>query len=167
MNTPEQFDNAAEQWLRHRFTSDPQTLQRIAQRVRENLEKLGGYVSSSSYERAYLELTASGAIKPFKGTVTDHVAAEAPAIPENVIHFIEHASAFEQRKRYSTDPAFKKQYDAYANQKLKEQIAQESSGSTLTVEEYRTLPSHIVAQRHRKEKAFRASVDALIAKGLI
>ena len=82
MSTSYEFDNAAEQWLRnHRFSSDPQALTKIAQRVRENLDKLGGYVSASSYERAYLELTASGAIKPFRGTVTEHVAAETPADP--------------------------------------------------------------------------------------
>jgi hypothetical protein len=53
--TQHDFDNAAEQWMRqHRFTSDPQTLKRIGLRVQENLEKLGGYVSSSSYERAQI-----------------------------------------------------------------------------------------------------------------
>jgi hypothetical protein len=170
MNTPEQFDNAAEQWLRnHRFSSDPQALTKIAQRVRENLDKLGGYVSASSYERAYLELTASGAIKPFRGTVDEHVAAETPAIPADIVSWIENprVSAFEQRRRYSTDPQFKRYYDLYANQQLKQKIAQESSGSTLTVEEYRKLPAATVAKRYHSDRNFRAGVDALIAEGRI
>jgi hypothetical protein len=169
MSTPEQFDNAFEQWLRgHRYTDNAQVIAKIAQRVRENLEQLGGIVAAASFERAYLELLAEKAIRPFRGTVYDSVAAETPAgIPADMLHLIEHGSAFEQRRRYSQDAVFKKHYDAYATQQLKEKIAQESSGSDLTVDEYRKLPAYTVAQRYRKEKAFRASVDAMIAQGLI
>jgi hypothetical protein len=165
----EQFENAFEQWLRnHRYTADQQTIVKIGQRVHENLEKLGGVVAAASFERAYLELVSSGSIRPFKGTVTDHVAAEAPAgIPQDVIHFIEHGSAFEQRRRYSNDPVFKKQYDAYATQQLKEKIAAESGERPLSVEDYRKLPAAQVAQRYHKDRGFRAQVDALIAQGLI
>jgi hypothetical protein len=164
----EQFENAFEQWLRgHRYTNDAQTIVKIGQRVRENLERLGGIVAASSFERGYLELVAEKAIRPFRGTVTEHVAAKTPAIPQDVIHFIEHGSAFEQRRRYSNDPVFKKQYDAYANQQLKEKIAQESGANGLSVEEYSKLPAVVVAQRYRKEKVFRAQVDALIAQGKI
>ena len=99
MNTQQDFDNAAEQWLRtHRYTADTQVLERIALRVRENLEQLGGYVSSSSFERAYLELVSEKAIQPFRGTVTEHAAAEVTAIPQDAVDFIEQASAVEQRK---------------------------------------------------------------------
>jgi hypothetical protein len=164
----EQFENAFEQWIRGRYTNDAQTITKIGQRVHENLERLGGIPAAASFERAYLELVAEKSIRPFRGTVTDHVAADAaPAIPDEVIHFIEHASAFEQRRRYSQDAVFKKHYDAYANQQLKQKIAQESSGSTLTVEEYRKLPAATVAKRYHSDRNFRAAVDALIAEGRI
>jgi hypothetical protein len=172
-NTQEQFDHAAEQWLlKHRYTSDAQTLSRIANRVRENLEKLGGYISTSSFERAYLELLNEKSIKPFRGSITEHAAAatDSQTIPPEIVEFIEssHVSAFEQRRRYANDKEFRRYYDLYSTQKLKEQSAQESGANgSLSVEEYRKLPAATVAQRYLKDRAFRASVDALIASGQI
>lgn len=164
----EQFENAFEQWLRgHRYTDDAQTIKKIGQRVHENLERLGGVVAVASFERAYLELVSEKAIKSFRGTVGEVVAAETPTLPQDVIHFIEHASAFEQRRRYSQDAVFKKQYDTYANAQLKQQIAQESSGSTLSVEDYRKLPAATVAKRYHSDRIFRTAVDKLIAEGKI
>ena len=161
MNTERDFDNAAEQWLRtHRYTADTQVLERIALRVRENLEQLGGYVSSSSFERAYLELVSEKAIQPFRGTVTEHAAAEVTAIPQDAVDFIEQASAVEQRKRYASDSAFRRHYDAYTTNRR-------SSVINLDVESYRKLPAAVVAQHYRTGREFRAGVDALIAQGKI
>jgi hypothetical protein len=171
MNTEQDFDNAADQWLRqHRFTSDAQTLQRIALRVRENLEKLGGYVSISSYERGYLELVAERKIQPFRGTVSQHVAAEsAPAIPQEIIDWIENprVSSFEQRKRYSQDPQFKRYYDLYASLQLKAKVAAEQNEETLTVEEYNSMRAVDVARKYRASAAFKRGVDRLVAEGKI
>jgi hypothetical protein len=57
--------------LNKRFTPDATANAAVRLRVQENLEQLGGYVSFASFERAYLELTASGAINPFHGTVAE------------------------------------------------------------------------------------------------
>jgi hypothetical protein len=170
MSYEHDFDNAADQWLRnHRYTADPQTLQRIAERVRQNLEQLGGVCAAASFERAYLELVAEKKIQPFRGTVTDHVAAEA--IPADVIAWIENPriSAFEQRRRYSSDPVFRKQFDLYTKQQLQQQVAQEQAGVSLTVEEYRRIPAAQIAQKYHKDvpRGFRAAVDKLISEGRI
>jgi hypothetical protein len=169
MSTPEQIDNAFEQWLRnHRYTADAQTIVKIGQRVHENLERLGGIVAASSFERAYLELTASGAIRPFRGTVSEIAAAETPAgIPADVIHFIEHGSAFQQRLKYSNDPVFKKQFDTYANQQLKARVAAEESEESLTVEQYNSMPAIDVARKYRSSAAFKRGVDNLVKRNLI
>src|SRR5580692_9989877 len=100
MNTQEQFDTAAEQWLReYRYTGDPQVLAQISHRVRDLLDQNGGYISVAHFERAYLGLVNEGAIKPFRDPLNSQ-SAGAPAIPQDVIDFIEHGSAFEQRRRY-------------------------------------------------------------------
>jgi hypothetical protein len=164
MNTERDFDNAAEQWLRkHRYTGDTQVLAKISRRVHALLEQNGGYVSTAHYHRAYLELVAEKSIQPFRGTVTEHVSAAA-AIPQDAIDLIERGSAFEQRRRYANDPAFKRHYDAYVGQ---QKTAQESPSGALSVEEYGRLPAAIVAQRYQEDRLFKASVDKLIAEGKI
>ena len=156
-----QFDTAAEQWLRkHRYTGDTQVLAKISQRVRDLLEQNGGYVSTAHFERAYLGLVNEGAIKPFRGTVTEHAAAEVTAIPQDIVDFIQQASAVEQRKRYASDSAFRRHYDAHTTNRR-------SSVINLDVESYRKLPAAVVAQRYRADREFRAGVDALIAQGKI
>jgi hypothetical protein len=168
MNTQQDFDNAAEQWLRqHRFTSDPQTLNRIGLRVQENLEKLGGYVSSSSYERAYLELVAEKAIKPFRGTVSEH-ASVAPAVSPEIIEFIENprTSAWEMSRRYNSDPTFRRQYDLYEKSK-KQRPEQQSGVVSLTAEEYHRIPAVTIAARYQRDRSFKLAVDKLIAEGKI
>jgi hypothetical protein len=169
-NSQEQFDHASEQWLlKHRYTSDSQTLTRIANRVRENLEKFGGYISTAHFERAYLELVNEKSIKPFRGSVTEHAAAESPAIPADIVAFIESStvSAFAQRRRYSQDPVFKKYYDQYATQQLKAQVAAEHSEETLTVEQYNSMRAIDVAKKYRSSAAFKRGVDKLVADGKI
>jgi hypothetical protein len=169
MSYSPEVENAAAQWMvKHRATEDPAVLSKIVERAQENLERLGGFISPSSFERAYLELTFERVIRPFRGSLATKPAA-APLIPQEIVAYIENprVSSFEQRRRYSSDPAFKKFYDLYANQQLKEKISQESSGSTLTVEEYRQLPAAQVAQRYQKDRSFRALVDKLIAEGKI
>jgi hypothetical protein len=165
--SPEVTESAAQWMVKYRATEDPKVLSQIVDRAQENLERLGGRISISSFERAYLELVNEKAIQPFRGTITTKV--DAPAIPQEIVEFIEspRVSAFEQRRRYSTDPAFKKYYDLYANQQLKARIAEESGSTTLSVDDYQRMPSTLVAQKYHRDKGFRAQVDALIAQGLI
>jgi hypothetical protein len=166
MSYDPQTEQAATEWLtKHRFVSDPQSLALIVKRVEELVEELGGYIAPAHFERVYLTLVNDGVIKPFRGTF--ETQQQSAAIPEAVIDFIEHASAFEQRRRYATDREFKKFYDLYANQQLKEKIAQESSGRTLSVEEYNRLPAAQIAKRYQSDRSFKAQVDSLISRGLI
>jgi hypothetical protein len=168
MNTQQDFDNAAEQWLRaHRYTADARALDRIAVRVRDNLEQLGGYISNSSYERAYLELVAEKAIKPFRGTVTEHVST-ASAIPREVIDFIEspRTSAWELDRRYRSDQTFRKQYDLYEKSKGQKQKRHPNVVS-LTAEEYHRIPAATIATRYQRDRSFKTAVDKLIAEGRI
>jgi hypothetical protein len=163
-----EIDRAMQDWmLGKRFTADAKTNAAIRERVEALLES-GGYVSTSHFERAYLELLDEDAIQPFRGALGERPTA-APAIPPDVIAWIENprVSSFEQRRRYSTDKEFKRYYDLYANQQLKAKVAEETSGIALTVEEYRSLPAATLIQRYRREKGFKIAVDALIAKGLI
>jgi len=167
--TKEQFDDAASQWLvKHRATEDAATLSQILTRTRDNLERLGGYPAPSSFERSYLELVSEGVIKSFRGSLMDKPAA-APEIPPDVVAWIENprVSSFEQRRRYATDPQFKKYYDLYANQQLKAKVAEETSGIALTADEYRSLPAATVIQRYRRDRGFKMAVDKLIAEGRI
>jgi len=166
--TPE-IEEAAAQWMvKHRYTSDPQTLAKIVERAQENLERLGGLIAPSSFERAYLELLNEGEIKPFRGTIMEQ-PAPAPLIPPDIVAWIENprVSSFEQRRRYATDPQFKKYYDLYANEQLKKKVAEETAGVSLTAEQYRSIPAQVVIQRYRREKGFKVAVDALIARGEI
>jgi hypothetical protein len=169
MNTQEQFDNAFEQWMRnHRYTGDAQTIVKIGQRVHENLEQLGGIVAASSFERSYLELVAEKAIRPFRGTVDEHVAAETPAIPQDVIDYIENprTSAWEMNRRYRSDPTFRAQYDTYERTKGQNREPQ-STGVSLTAEEYHRILAATIAARYQRDRGFKAAVDKLISEGRI
>src|ERR1700675_1982130 len=120
MNTTEQIDGTMAQWMQtKRFTADAKTNAAIRERVEALLES-GGYVSTSHFERAYLELLNEDVIQPFRGSIAEQPAA-APLIPPDVIAWIENprVSSFEQRRRYATDPQFKKYYDLYLNTQLK------------------------------------------------
>ena len=166
INSEQEIDKVMSQWMvSKRFTPDAKTNASIRQLVEENLEQLGGFVSIASFERAYLELTASGAINPFRGSVAEQPAA-APAIPTEVITLIEspRTTASELRHRYNTDQKFRTQYDAY--QQLKGQ-KQQPGVVSLTAEQYHSLPAQMIVTRYRREPGFKAAVDALIAKGLI
>jgi hypothetical protein len=84
-----------------------------------------------------------------------------------VINFIEHGSAFEQRRRYANDPMFKKQYDAYANAQLKAKVAAEENEETLTVAQYNSMAAIEVAKKYRSSPSFKRGVDKLVAEGKI
>jgi hypothetical protein len=149
MYIEQEIDNAQAQWMRNRrFTPSAQTNALIRREVENYLEEAGGY--------------------PAQGSLAEQPPA-APLIPPHVIAWIESplVSSFEQRRRYSTDKEFKRYYDLYANQQRKAKIAQETSGVTLTVEQYRALPAATVIQRYRREKGFKIAVDKLIAEGRI
>jgi hypothetical protein len=163
MYTKEQFDDAASQWLvKHRATEDAATLSQILTRTRDNLDRLGGYPSPSALERSYLDLVSEGVIKPFRGSLMDKPAA-APEIPPDVIAWIENprVSAFEQRRRYATDPQFKKYYDLYLNTQLKAKVAAEENETLLTVEQYNAMPRIEVVKKYRASAGFRRGVDGL------
>src|SRR5258708_5024293 len=156
---------AASQWMvRHRATEDPAVIAKIVERAQENLERLGGFISPSSFERAYLELISEKAIAPFRGSLADKPTA-TPEIPPDVVTWIEspRTSASDLRHRYNSDPIFRKQYDAYEKTKVGQ------TQVTLSVEEYRKLPAAVVAQNYRRDhpQGFRVAVDKLISAGLI
>ncbi len=164
-----EIDNAQAEWMLHRrFSADATTNALIRGEVENYLEEAGGYPAPAHFERFYLRLLHDGKIQPFKGSLSEQTPS-APLVPPEIVDWIEspRVSSFEQRRRYATDPQFKKYYDLYANQQLKAKVAEETSGVTLTVEEYRSLPAATVIQRYRREKGFKITVDALIAKGLI
>jgi hypothetical protein len=165
-STEQEIDNTMAQWMTSkRFTPDTKTNAAIRQRVEENLEKLGGYPSMASFERAYLELLDEDVIQPFRGALSEHQAA--PAISPDTIAFIEspRTTASELRHRYNTDQTFRKQYDLY--EKTKGQSQGQQSVAPLSVEEYRRLPAAVVVQKYRQNGVFRAQVDSLIKRGLI
>jgi hypothetical protein len=161
-----EVDFAQAQWMTSkRFTPDAKTNAAIRLRVEENLERLGGYPSIASFERAYLELLNQDEIQPFHGSIADQPAA-SPAVSADAIAFIEspRTTASQMRNRYKTDPIFRKEYDVYERTSGQ---TRESSGSTLTVEEYRTMRAADVVQRYRRDAGFRRGVDRLIAQGKI
>lgn len=168
-NEEQEIDNTMAQWMTSkRFSPDATTNAAIRQRVEENLEKLGGYPSIASFERAYLELLNEDAIQPFRGSIAEQPAA-APAIPPDVIAWIENprVSSFEQRRRYATDPQFKKYYDLYLSTQLKAKVAAEERETALTAEQYYAMPRIEVVKKYRSSAGFRRAVDKLIAEGKI
>jgi hypothetical protein len=169
MYNEQEIDNTMAQWMTSkRFTADATTNATVRLRVQENLEQLGGYVSVASFERAYLELLNEDAIQPFRGSIAQQ-PAPAPLIPKEIIDFIEspRVSAFEQRRRYATDPQFKKFYDLYATMQLKAKVAAEETESAITVEQYNAMPRTEVVKKYRSSPSFKRGVDSLIKRGLI
>jgi hypothetical protein len=169
MYNEHEIDQTMQAWMQtKRFTANATTNAAIRERVLENLEQLGGYVSIASFERATLELVAEKVISPFRGSISELPSA-APAIPPDVIAWIEspRVSSFEQRRRYSTDKEFKRYYDLYANQQLKAKVAAEEKEETLTVEAYNSMPRIDVVKRYRSSASFKRGVDRLIAQGKI
>jgi hypothetical protein len=107
-------------------------------------------------------------IQPFRGNVAEQ-PAPAPPIPPDVIAWIEspRVSSFEQRRRYATDPQFKKYYDLYLNTQLKAKVAAEEKEEELSVDTYNSMARIDVVKRYRSSPSFKRGVDRLIAKGLI
>lgn len=151
--------------LTHRFTSDPKVNALIRKRVESNLEEYGGYPSVTHFERAYLELCNEKAITPFRGTAAEH--QDTPAIPADVINFIERASAFELRRRYANDKDFRRQYDLYAADEIRKKAEREQNGFVLTVEEYKSLPAATIIRNYRSSPQWKRAIDDLVARGEI
>lgn len=163
------IDQVMTTWMQtKRFTADVTTNAAIRQRVEENLERLGGYPSIASFERAYLELIDQDEIQPFRGSVAEHSTA-APSISPDTIVFIEspRTTASELRRKYNSDPTFRQRYDLY-ERRTKGQTQQPSVVS-LTADDYHRLPAAQIVQSYRSDhpKGFRAAVDSLIKRGLI
>lgn len=156
-----EIQNAAEQWLlTTRATRDSETLSKVVARAREIHQAQGGYISSSHFERAYLELVNEKAIQPFKGNMAQQLAEESAPIPQDVVNFIERASSFELRSKYRTDPQFRRYYDLYQKQ------PKQSQTQELTADEYRRMPSKELQQKLRSP-SFKLQVMKLIAAGQI
>jgi hypothetical protein len=169
INTEQEIDNVMSQWMTSkRFTEDARTNAAIRQRVLENLEQLGGYVSIASFERTYLSLLNEDKIQPFRGSLAEQ-PAPAPLIPQEIIDCITspRISTFEQGRRYANDKEFKRYYDLYATMQLKAQVAAEEKEETLTVEQYNSTPRILVVKKYRSSAGFRRGVDKLIAQGKI
>jgi hypothetical protein len=168
INTEQEIDDVMSQWMQtKRFTANPKVNALIRQRVEQYLEN-GGFVAQAHFERAYLSLLNEDAIQPFRGSISEQ-PAPAPLIPPDVVAWIESSrvSAFEQRRRYATDPQFKKYYDLYANQQLKAKVSAEEAETNLTVEQYNSMPLIEVVKKYRSSAGFRHGVDKLIAEGRI
>jgi hypothetical protein len=166
-NTEQEIDQTMAQWMiNERFTADPKTNALIRQRVELLLES-GGFVSTSHFSRAYLELIDEDEIQPFRGALSEHQAA-TPAVSQDTVVFIEspRTTASALRHRYKTDPAFRKQYDLYETSKGQKQGAGVVS---LTAAEYHQLPAAQIVQNYRTDhpRGFKAAVDSLIKRGLI
>jgi hypothetical protein len=169
MYNEHEIDQTMQAWMQtKRFTASATTNAAIRQRVEENLEKLGGYPSIASFERAYLELRDENAIPEFRGSIAEQPAAP-PLIPPDVIAWIENprVSSFEQRRRYATDPQFKKYYDLYLSTQLKAKVAAEEKEEELSVDTYNTMARIDVVKRYRSSPSFKRGVDLLIKRGLI
>jgi hypothetical protein len=170
-NTTENWMNIALRYFPSRRTiscSPATTNAAIRERVLENLEQLGGYVSIASFERATLELVAENVINPFRGSISEQEAA-APLIPPDVIAWIENprVSSFEQRRRYATDPQFKKYYDLYLSTQLKAKVAAEQKEEELSLETYNSMSRIDVVKKYRSSASFKRGVDRLIEMKLI
>jgi hypothetical protein len=97
-----EIDRTMEAWMTSkRFTQDATANAAVRLRVLQNLEKLGGYPSIASWERAYLELRAENAIPEFRGSVSEH-PAEAPAVTLSAEEY-RRLSATVAKKNYRTD----------------------------------------------------------------
>ena len=169
MYNEHEIDQTMQAWMQtKRFTASATVNAAIRERVLENLEQLGGVVAIASFERAYLELRTENAIPEFRGSLNEQ-PAPAPLIPQDVIDWIENprVSSFEQRRRYATDPQFKKSYDLYLSTQLKAKVVAEESEATLTVETYNAMPRIEVVKRYRSSTSFRRGVDKLIKEGKI
>jgi len=161
MSYAPEVEQAATEWLsKHRFVSDPRSLALIVKRAQELVAELGGYIAVAHFERAYLELVSQGEIKPFRGT---YESQQPPAIPQDVVDFIERSGARELQQRYKTDTTFRAQYDAWEKSKK----SPEASSAPLTAEDYHRISAREVARRYQTDMGFRASVDSLISRGLI
>jgi hypothetical protein len=115
-----------------------------------------------------LELVAENVISPFRGSISEQEAA-APLIPPDVIAWIENprVSSFEQRRRYATDPQFKKYYDLYLSTQLKAKVAAEQKEEELSLETYNSMSRIDVVKKYRSSASFKRGVDRLIEMKLI
>ena len=167
-DTEQEIDNAQAQWMLHRrFSADAKTNALIRGEVENYLEEAGGYPAPAHFERFYLQLLHDGKIQPFRGSLSEQPTA-APAISPDVIAFIEspRTSTSELRRRYSSDPTFRQQYDLYEKSKAQNQ---QPGVVSLTAEEYHRLPAAQIVQNYRSDhpRGFKAAVDKLIAQGKI
>jgi hypothetical protein len=164
-----EIDNAQAEWMLHRrFSADETTNALIRREVENYLEEAGGYPAPAHFERFYLRLLNDGKIQPFKGSLSEQTPS-APLIPPEIVDWIESSrvSSFEQRRRYATDPQFKKYYDLYLSTQLKAKVAAEENETLLTVDQYNAMPRLEVVKKYRSSAGFRRGIDKLIAQGKI
>ena len=104
INSESDIDREFVAWSSERYTADKQVNAKIYSRVLQLLES-GGYVSTSHFARAYLELVNEGIIKPFKGAVP--VLPVAKPRQRLTAEDYNALSAQEVTRRYMRDPVFK------------------------------------------------------------
>jgi hypothetical protein len=159
-----EIQEAATSWLvNKRATSDPRTLALIVQRAEAIHQAQGGYISSSHFERAYLELANEGTIQRFSGSMSAKL--DENEIPREIITFIETASAFQLQRAYKNDAEFRRYYDLWEGSKSPQQ--QQQTHEVLTAELYHRIPAATIARKYQTDSAFRGQVDALIKRGEI
>ena len=165
----EEIDKAQSDWMMNRrFTADPATNALIRGEVENYLEEAGGYPAPAHFERFYLRLLNDGKIQPFRGALSEQ-PPPAPLIPKEIIDWIEspRVSSFEQRRRYATDPQFKKYYDLYLSTQLKAKVAAEQKEEELSVETYNNMSRIEVVKKYRSSPSFKRGVDRLIERKLM
>jgi hypothetical protein len=95
------------------------------------------------------------------------VKDESPQIPTDIIEFIQKAergeiSTYELRRKYMSDRRFRDAYDVWTGL-----ASLAATPVTLTVEDYKRIPSAVAQRRYKQDSAFRAAVDALHASGRV
>ena len=118
-----------------------------------------GFASKSAFSIVLNMMLENGDLLPVKD--------EEPQIPAEIAEFIRKAekgqiSTFELRRRYMSDKQFRDAYDIHSGL-----ASFASQPVTLTVQQFRSMPSAVVQKRYRQEPAFKAAVDALLASGRV
>jgi hypothetical protein len=86
---------------------------------------------------------------------------------EEMTAYIDTASAYDQERRYKTDPIFARFYDWLNEQRQRARTAQTEQPTELTADQWRQIPYAEAMRRYRSDSRFRAAVDRLSKANLI
>jgi hypothetical protein len=112
--------------------------------------------SPDSYEIAFTELVAEGALTKDEGFVAPSVKAE-----------IENLSGAEASRRYRRDPEFRKQFDLVASKEAATRFSDSDPYRHLSAESYRSIDPITRASLYARNAFFQAAVQRLISEGVI